>query len=99
MMSCRTGAAYRTSSLTQLAFARVWGLSIKTLSSWLKRVAIARLGVARTACRPAVCHPAAGGDPVGARELPGLRAAARALAYEAGLAAACIDVQRLWAFR
>src|SRR5262245_36765464 len=32
-------AAYRTSGLTQRTFARVWGLSIKTLSSWLTRVA------------------------------------------------------------
>jgi hypothetical protein len=32
-------SAYRTSGLTQRTFARVWGLSIKTLSAWLTRVA------------------------------------------------------------
>jgi transposase len=32
-------SAYRSSGLTQRTFARVWGLSIKTLSAWLTRVA------------------------------------------------------------
>ena len=32
-------SAYRSSGLTQRAFAAVWGLSIKTLSAWLSRVA------------------------------------------------------------
>ena len=32
-------SAYRESGLTQQAFARVWGVSIKSLSSWLGRVA------------------------------------------------------------
>jgi len=32
-------SAYRSSGLTQRAFAQVWGVSIKSLSSWLGRVA------------------------------------------------------------
>jgi transposase len=32
-------SAYQTSGLTQRAFAQVWGVSLKSLSSWLSRVA------------------------------------------------------------